>query len=106
MLNPLEQVRSGIARGVAEDPDVIDFRCGKVKCRLTHQSGGVYGKTANGQGLNTNTTPYIFTAGEAGWEEGEVFSRRGRKYQIGTVSRTEFSGGVVSTQAQVTEITE
>lgn len=100
----IKQIRAAYARGVDLDPDFYAFKCGTVKFRLTQQSGGVYMPVTTTGGAADNITPYIFTVGDVPWESGELFDRRGKHYQINTISKTTYAGEVCATQAGITEV--
>jgi hypothetical protein len=76
----------------------------RITYRLTHTSSGVYNLGMVTAGANKNETPYIFTWGRADFRRGDIFMCRGKTYQIDNVSQTANFGGVIQTQALVTEV--
>jgi hypothetical protein len=98
------RAKIAIRRGVKENPDVMFLRGKEIVYRLTTQSGGVFNLGIVTAGDNKQETPYIFTWGYADFRRGDKFFRRGKWYQIDNVSRTDLFGGIIQTQALVTEI--
>ena len=122
-MKKLEQMRRGIERIIAEDSDIgtitrdvkTDNGRGqliptggttthKVLCRVSYQSGGVWpGKQWEG-GLTIDTSPFVLARHDANLERDDVMEWRGKRYNVGVVTRPENGGGPVCTQAPLTEV--
>jgi len=99
-----EQERAAYETLVNDAPDTMTLRGVSIKYRMTEQSGGVYSDAVSTQGAALNKTPYIVAAGAVDWREGDIFTRRGKSYQIGAVSAVDERDATIGTQAQVTEV--
>jgi hypothetical protein len=124
-MKKLEQMRRGIEKLIAGDggtgiitravktppvrPGQQAFPSGgtaahKVSCRVSYQSGSVWpGKQWEG-GLTIDASPYVLARHDANIEQGDGLELRGKQYAVGVVTRPEYDGGAVCTQAPLVEV--
>jgi hypothetical protein len=104
----VEQMRRGMERLLDIDSEAGTVTRGdtafEVECRVSYESGGVWGYAPRDAGANITTTPCVFAAHDADILEGDILRWRGRRFQVGAVSRPTLGGGNVCLQAQLVEV--
>jgi len=122
-VSKLEQMRNGMEKLIDIDSDIgtvsgnalIDNGRGqlipssevsehRIICRVSYQSGKVWaGKLWEG-GLTIDNTSFVLARFDADINQGDVLMWRGRKYNVGVLTRPEIDGGYTCAQAPLTEV--
>jgi len=124
-MSKLEQMRSGMESILNIDSDIGiltradkenngrgqlvptgELKTHRVICRVSYQSGNVWGSKEWEGGLSIDNRPYVLAKHDADIEQHDILEWRGKHYNIGTVTRPEIDGGFVCAQAPLELVTE